>query len=85
MITRKDSWLAAKVGDEMVMMSVDSGLYLGLNDVGARVWDLIETPHDLNQICTILSAEFDTTPDACRPEIETFLADLEKRGAVSLA
>jgi hypothetical protein len=82
MIKRQDGWLAAQVGEELVMMSVDSGVYIGLNDVGARVWDLIETPRDLADICSTLSDEFETTPDVCRPEVEAFLAQLEQRGAV---
>jgi hypothetical protein len=85
MVTRKDGWLAAKVGNELVMMSAESGVYIGLNDVGAFIWDLIETPHDLDQIYTILSSEFETTLDGCRPEVDRFLAELETRGAISLA
>jgi len=84
MIKRQDGWLAAQVGDELVMMSVDSGVYIGLNDIGARVWDLIETPRDLSEICSTLSDEFETTPENCRPEVEAFLAQLQQRGAVSL-
>jgi len=82
MIKRKDGWLAAQVGEELVMMSVDSGVYIGLNDVGARVWDLIETPRDLAEICSTLADEFETTPEVCRPEVEAFLAQLEQRGAI---
>jgi Coenzyme PQQ synthesis protein D (PqqD) len=81
-IKRQDGWLAAQVGDELVMMSVESGVYIGLNDIGSRVWDLIETPRDLNEICSALSEEFETTPETCRPEVEAFLAQLEERGAV---
>ena len=82
MIRRKDGWLAAQVGEELVMMSVDSGVYIGLNDIGARVWDLIETPRELSEICLSLSEEFETTPETCRPEVESFLAQLEQRGAI---
>jgi len=85
MVTRKDNWLAAKVGNELVMMSAESGVYIGLNDVGAFIWDLIETPRDLEQIYAIISTEFETTADGCRPEVDMFLAELETRGAISLA
>ncbi len=85
MFKRRESWLTAKVGEEVVMMSADSGVYIGLNEIGARVWDLIETPRDLDQLCTALAEEFETTPAACRPEVEAFLEDLEKRGVISRA
>ncbi|HZZ87809.1 MAG TPA: PqqD family protein [Caulobacteraceae bacterium] len=82
MYVRKDGWLAAQVGDELVMMSADSGAYLGLNEVGARVWAIIETPAALPEICAALAREFETTPEACRQDVETFLGELSKRGAV---
>ena len=31
-----------------------------------------------------LAKEFETTPEACRPEVETFLNELAERGAVAL-
>ncbi len=83
MIKRNDGWLTAKVGDEAVMMSVDSGVYIGLNEVGARIWELIDQPCELDGLCAAIAEDFDITPEGCRPEVESFLADLEKRGAIS--
>jgi hypothetical protein len=83
MIKRQQGWLAAKVGEELVMMSAVSGAYVGLNSVGARVWEIIETPADLSQICAALGEEFDVSQEACHLEVEAFLADLERRGAIT--
>ena len=82
MFGRKAGWLSAHVGQELVMMSAGSGAYLGLNEVGARVWEMIDTPMELPQICAALASEFETTPEACRAEVEAFLAELAARGAV---
>ncbi|HEX3918954.1 MAG TPA: PqqD family protein [Caulobacteraceae bacterium] len=83
MIKRSQGWLAAQVGDELVMMSAESGSYIGLNNVGARVRELLEAPADFSQICATLTGEFDVSEDTCRAEVESFLADLEKRGAIT--
>jgi len=82
MYRRKDGWLAAYVGEELVMMSAESGAYLGLNDVGAKIWEMIEQPCALSDICEGLAREFETTPQACQAEVGAFLAELEARGAV---
>jgi hypothetical protein len=82
MYRRKDGWLAAYVGEELVMMSAESGAYLGLNDVGAKVWEIIDQPKALSDICEGLAREFETTPQACQSEVEAFLTELEARGAV---
>jgi hypothetical protein len=52
MVVRKQGdWLAAKVGEELVMMSAEKGNYIGLSEVGARIWELIETPQDIGAVC----------------------------------
>lgn len=85
MIVRKQGdWLAAKVGDELVMMSAEKGNYIGLSDVGARIWELIATPQPLDAVCSRLLEEYDVTPEACRAEVETFLNELSKQGAIAL-
>ncbi len=84
MIQRQGDWLTAIVGDELVMMSATKGNYIGLSAVGARIWELIETPQSLDAICAELVKEFDVAPEVCRAEVEAFIADLSKHGAVTM-
>ena len=52
MIVRKQGdWLSAKVGDELVMMSAEKGKYIGLSEVGARIWELIDMPQEIDAVC----------------------------------
>ena len=82
-VVRDGDWLSATIGDERVMMSASSGQYIGLNVVGSRIWDLIEKPRELEDICARLEAEFDVSPTDCAREVEAFLADLEQSGAIT--
>lgn len=85
MIVRKQGdWLSAKVGDELVMMSAEKGNYIGLTEVGARIWELIDTPQDIDAVCAQLQDEFEVAPEVCRAEVETFLNELVKHGAIAL-
>lgn len=84
MIARKGTWLAAKVGDELVMMSTEKGSYVGLSAVGVRIWELIETPTDFDTVCATLQGEFEVSAETCRAEVEAFLKDLVQQGAVEL-
>jgi hypothetical protein len=83
-VKKQGDWLAAKVGEELVMMSAEKGNYIGLSEVGTRVWELIETPQDFGALCAQLEKEFDVTPDVCRAEVEAFLNELVKHGAAAL-
>jgi len=84
MVRRQGDWLAAKVGDELVMMSAEKGNYIGLSKVGSRIWELIETPQPVDAVCARLQHEFEVTPELCRVEVETFLNELSKHGAIAL-
>ena len=83
-IVREGDWLTAMVGDELVMMSAKSGRYIGLSAVGARVWELIESPRDVESVCSELKQEFDVAPDLCRAEVDAFVRELAKHGAIAL-
>ncbi|MDO8875885.1 MAG: PqqD family protein [Pseudolabrys sp.] len=84
MVRKKGDWLAAKVGDELVMMSARNSDYIGLSEVGARIWELIDTPSDVATICARLQQEYDVTADVCRAEVEAFLNELVKHEAIAL-
>jgi len=84
MISRQGDWLSAKIGDELVMMSAEKGNYIGLSEVGARIWDIIETPSAFEAVCDRLQQEYEVEPDICRAEVETFLEELAKHGAIAL-
>lgn len=84
MIERKGDWLSARVGDEIMMMSPEHGKYIGMNEVGARIWELIETPADIATVCATLVREFEVSPEDCEAEVGSFLAEMEKHGAVAV-
>jgi hypothetical protein len=83
-VRKQGDWLAAKVGDELVMMSAEKGNYIGLSDVGARIWELLEAPQDVAALHAQLLKEYDVTPEVCRAEVDTFLKELAKHGAIAL-
>jgi hypothetical protein len=82
-VRRQGDWLSAKVGDELVMMSAKKGDYIGLSEVGTRIWELIETPQEIETICAQLQTEYDVSLEVCRVQVETFFNELVKLGAIA--
>jgi hypothetical protein len=83
-VRQQGDWLIAKVGDERVMMSRERVRHIGVTEVGARIWELIETPQEVDAICAQLRTEYAIAPEACRSEVETFIGELLEYGAVRL-
>ena len=68
--------------DNFVMMSVAHGLYYGLDAVGGRIWQLLDTPRTVGDICIALGEEFEVDDETCRADVLGFVADLVERGIV---
>lgn len=83
-IRKRGDWLSAKVDGEILMMSAENGLYLGLRDVAARIWELLDTEQDVDGLCMTLEREFTVSPETCRAEVRVFLDELVRHGAVEI-
>jgi hypothetical protein len=59
---------------ESVILNIDSGIYFGLDEVGTRVWQLIEEVGDVESILRVLQDEYDEAPDVIRADVEGLLA-----------
>jgi hypothetical protein len=57
---------------------------MGLSEVGARIWELIETPQEVTTLCSRLQEEYEVSPEVCSAEVDAFLNDLAKHGAIAL-
>jgi Coenzyme PQQ synthesis protein D (PqqD) len=84
MISRSQDWVSARVGDEIIMMNVGRGQYVGLTETGSRIWDMLAEPRPANDLCAELCREYEISPEACRVEVDAFLAELKKHGAVAI-
>jgi hypothetical protein len=68
---------------EAVIVLPASGKIEVLNDVGARIWSLVDGRRSVRDIATLLSDEYQV--DSALAEVDTlaFLEDLAGRGAIS--
>lgn len=84
MISRSPGWISARVGDEIMLMSTERGKYIGLTETGARIWDVLEAPRTADYLCGQLCHEYDISPVLCRIQVDAFVLDMEKQGALSV-
>lgn len=83
LLSRNTDILHAPVGtEEAVMMSIDAGRYYGVNAVGARIWELLETPRTIAQLCAQICEEFEVDPQTCETEVLKFVDNLITNGIV---
>lgn len=80
---RSPSPLTADVDGEIVMLDPATSRYFGLADTGARIWELLVAPHDVESLVAALTAEYDVDDDTCRAEVTRFLDTLVAAGLIS--
>ena len=75
-IVRSSRPFTAPAQDELVMLDPEPGRYFGLDGVGRRVWELLEQPRSVSDLCTALTGEFDVDRDKCQQDVLPFLDKL---------
>jgi hypothetical protein len=68
--------MTAVVDGETVMFSADQGSYFGLDEVGTRVWELLEEPRSIDDVCATLLEEYDVEADTCRRDVAAVVEQL---------
>jgi Coenzyme PQQ synthesis protein D (PqqD) len=75
--------LYQKLNEEMVLLDMQSGLYFGLNAVGARAWELLIAGQTLRGAEQQLLREFEVAPEVLRADLEAWLAALRQRKLIA--
>lgn len=83
MITKDSRIVAIKkqvstdLGGEVAILQLRSGIYYSLNEVGARIWELVQEPHSVNDILSALLDEYEVAPEECERDLLGILEELQ--------
>ena len=53
-----------------------------LNEVGTRIWELIDGKKDQDDIVACICDEFDAAKESVKKDLSIFLAEIQKKGLV---
>ena len=71
------------VGDETVLLDLESGLYFGLDGVGKRIWESIGEGRTLGETAAIIVAEYEVGAAQAEADVIDFSRDLVARGLLA--
>jgi len=83
-VQRLDEVLFQNLDGEAVLLDLSSETYFGLNEVGTRIWQLIETAPPLSEVHRALCAEFDADAARIEHDLLALVGDLAKAGLVAV-
>jgi Coenzyme PQQ synthesis protein D (PqqD) len=81
---RSKNQLHLIVGDsnQVVVLDTINNEYFGLENVAAKIWQLLETPKSIEHICQEVMLEFEVEFDDISPDVVEFLEKLHAQGLI---
>ena len=84
-IAQGDDQVSTVVDGETVLMNVGSGQYYQLDDIGSRIWALIESPIAVGAVCDRLIEAYDVERGACEADVLVLLDRLLANNLIRVA
>ena len=69
-------------GEEAVVVRQNAAEVLALNDVGARIFELIDAKSTVGQLIELMSSEYDVDREELVRDVENFVAAIHDAGIV---
>lgn len=83
-ISRNSSVLTAEVDGEIVMMSIEQGRYLGLDEIGSDIWKRIEPPCSFAALIESLATDYEADRATIIPDVQNLLGRMVEHNVVRL-
>jgi hypothetical protein len=83
-VSAVDGQLSADLNGEIVILHLESGIYFGLDNVGAGIWNLIQEPISVSDVRDAMLEEYNAEPDQCERDVLALLGDLEDHKLVEI-
>ena len=81
-VSRNPQIISSKMDNEVVMMSVEKGNYYGLNQVGSEIWEKLNEPLTVTDLCSKLLIEYNVEREQCERDVMPYLEKLVEEGLI---
>lgn len=83
-VVAAEDQVSSDLGGEVAILDLKVGVYYGLDEVGARVWELIQEPKSVGDVRDVLVEEYDVAPERCERDLFALLERLAERGLIEV-
>lgn len=81
---QNEKLLSSDLGDEIVMMNIENGDYMSLNEAGNSIWRLMAQPIKVQQICEALQKVYAVPPEKCEASVLRILGEMQQEEIVTI-
>lgn len=79
-VRNEDQFISNPVGEETIILNLATGDYLGLNTVGAFIWETLKEPVSVSQLIARLMETYAVDEDTCTRQTLEYLGKMDGFG-----
>jgi hypothetical protein len=76
--------VSSDLGGEVAILDLNAGMYYGLDEVGARVWELVQEPRAVSELQTSIVEEYEVEPVRAKRDVLSLLQQMADQGLVEV-
>jgi len=84
-VVRTKDQVSSDLSVETILLSLRSGMYYGLQEVGARIWELAQQPIRVADMRDAIAREYEVESDRCERDVLAFLRQLATEGLIDVS
>jgi hypothetical protein len=77
--------VSSDLAGETILLSMQTAMYYGLDEVGSRIWELVRAPIRVSEIRDAIAREYDVDAERCESDVLGFLRELAAKGLIEVS
>jgi hypothetical protein len=83
-VKRRPDQVSCDLSGEAVILNLNSGMYYGLDEIGALIWAALEEPRTPQYLREIILQGYKVDRETCDRDVMAFLADMQSAGLIEI-
>jgi hypothetical protein len=83
-VKRIPDQLSCDLSGKAVILNLNSGMYYGIDEIGALIWTTLEEPRSVEYLREIILRGYPVDKETCNRDMMAFLADMQSAGLIEI-
>jgi len=83
-VKRMPDQVSCDLSGEAVILNLNSGMYYGIDEIGALIWAALEEPRTLEYLRETILRDYQIDKETCDHDVIAFLADMNAAGLIEI-
>jgi hypothetical protein len=83
-VAQTEGNVVSDMDGEKVMLSIESGNYYNLGELGGEIWDLIKAPIEINKMVDTLLLTYEVEKEVCEQHVLSYIEQLSREGLIQV-